>query len=67
MERKILVLLRRFRLRNELVLFYHFSLYRVAHSSVFAARRGPSSPRLVVALNLCGFDTGRGNSISGLC
>jgi len=40
MERKFLVLLRRFRLQNELSLFYHFSLYRVAHFSVFAARRG---------------------------
>ena len=40
MERKFLVLLRRFRLQNELFLFYHLSLYRVAHFSVFAARRG---------------------------
>src|SRR3989344_2664677 len=49
MERKFLVLLRRFRLQNELVLFYHLSLYLVAHFSVLAARRGASSPRLVVA------------------
>ena len=49
MERKFLVLLRHFRLQNELSLFYHFSLYCVAHFSVFAARRGASSPSLVVA------------------
>jgi len=30
--------------------------------SVFTARRGASSRRYVVTLNLCGFDTGRGNS-----
>jgi len=49
MERKFLVLLRRFRLQNELVLFYHLSFYCVAHFSVLAARRGASSRRLVVA------------------
>ena len=49
MERKFLVLLRRFRLQNELSLFYHLSFYCVAHFSVFAARRGASSRRLVVA------------------
>ncbi len=40
MERKFLVLLRRFRLQSELVLFYHLLFCCVAHFSVFAATRG---------------------------
>ena len=67
MERKFLVLLRRYRLQNELALFYHFSFYCVAHFSVFAARRGASSPSLVVTLNSVASVTDSGNSIKGLC
>jgi len=58
MERKFLVLLRRFRLQNELVLFYHFSLHCVAHFSVLAARRDASSSCLVMALNYVASFTG---------
>src|SRR3989344_1315140 len=58
MERKFLVLLRRFSLRKEQSYFNIFVCsFLHPHGD-----RGASSPRSVVALNLCGFDTGRGNS-----
>ena len=64
MERNFLVLLRRFRLQNELVLFYHLSSYLVAHFSVLAAIRGASSRYLMVILNSVDF-CGDGNSKNG--
>jgi len=62
MERKFLVLLRRFRLRNEHFSLYHLWFFSVVHFSVLAARRGASSRCLVVALGFVASFTGRGNS-----
>jgi hypothetical protein len=64
MERKFLVLLRRFSLRKEH--FYILTLL-VALFYVLAARRGASSPRLVVTLNFMPPTEFNDNSLNGLC
>ena len=51
MERKFLVLLRRFRLQNEHFVLYHLWLFSVVNFSVLTARRDASSRCPVVTLN----------------
>ena len=51
MERKFLVLLRRFRLLNEHFHYIICGSLTLFISPVLTARRGASSPRSVVALN----------------